>query len=360
MLKLLHAADLHLDSPFSGLSPEQAALRRAEQRTLLQTLSAVCKERGCDLLLLAGDLFDGAHVYRDTVDALCSALEDCGAQVFIAPGNHDVLRPGGPYSTASWPENVHIFTEGRPSAVLLPDLGCRIYGAGFLQEHPSAILEGFSAEQDGLCNLMVLHGDASGGLDYNPVTREQIEASGLDYLALGHVHKRGELKAGKTLCAWPGCMMGRGFDECGEKGVLEVTLDETGCRSSFVPIPARRYEILSVPIEDDPLASVEAALPEGTEADIYRIVLRGECDAPDLPALQAALEGRFFALEIIDRTVPPLSLWQSAGDDSLKGQFLARLKERFDAVETDGDRQMLLLAARYGLSIFEEREVPPL
>ena len=359
MLKLLHAADLHLDSPFSGLSPAQAALRRAEQRALLTRLTEECNRRACDLLLLAGDLFDGAHVYRDTVDALADALRACRAQVLIAPGNHDWLSPGSPYLTAVWPENVHIFTEETISAVQFPSLGCRVYGAGFRREHCPALLEGFRAEQDGLINLMVLHGDATGGADYNPVSKQQIAHSGLRYLALGHIHKRGQLTEGGTLCAWPGCMMGRGFDETGEKGVYEVTIDGADCRTEFVPLGTRRYEILTVCVGDDPLAAVQAALPAQTERDIYRILLTGESADVDVAALTDALSPRFEALELRDQTVPPLSLWADAGEDTLKGQFLARMREHLAQAEGD-ERTALLFAVRAGLALFEGREVPPL
>ena len=359
MIKLIHAADLHLDSPFSALTPEQAALRRQEQRELLGELANLCNDRGCDLLLLAGDLFDGVHVYRDTVEALCQALRSCHCRVLIAPGNHDWLRPGSPYLTADWPENVHIFTKQQIESVYFPDLRCRVYGAGFAQEHCPSLLEGFRAEQDGSFHLMVIHGDAGGGEDYNPVTKDQIAGSGLNYLALGHVHKGGSLQEGGTLCAWPGCAMGRGFDECGEKGVLFVTLEPDRTSAEFIPLGARRYELLELNAGEDPLRSVEAALHRDTSRDIYRIVLTGESQGIDTDALQAALRERFFALELIDRTVPPLALWEAAGEDSLKGQFLARLKERYEQAPEE-QRQTVLLAARYGLSIFEEREVPPL
>lgn len=359
MIKLLHAADLHLDSPFAALAPEKAAARRAEQRALLERLVQECNERGCDLLLLAGDLFDGAHVYRDTVEALRSALAGCTAQVLIAPGNHDWLSTGSPYLTESWPENVHIFQSQTIESVRMERLGCRVYGAGFRQEHCPALLDGFSAPDDGVYNLMVLHGDATGGEDYNPVSRAQIEGSGLDYLALGHIHRRGSVQAGKTLCAWPGCAMGRGFDECGEKGALMVTLDGGGCQTEFVPLGARRYEILRVPVEGEPLSAVLSALPEDSSRDVYRILLTGEHEPIDCAALYDALLPRFDTLELVDRTLPPLRLWEAAGEDSLKGQFLSRLKARYDAAD-EAERSTVLLAARYALSIFEEREVPPL
>lgn len=358
-MKVLHAADLHLDSPFAGVSPEQAALRRAEQRTLLERLGEECRSRGCELLLLAGDLFDGAHVYRDTLEALCGVLGRCGAQVLIAPGNHDPLLPGSPYFSVRWPDNVHIFKEQAITAVEFPELGCRVYGAGFRSEHCGALLEGFRAKNDGLTELMVLHGDATGGRDYDPVSPAQIAASGLRYLALGHIHRRGELRVGGTLCAWPGCAMGRGFDETGEKGVLEVTIEPERCRLDFVPLGARRYEILECPAGEDPLRAVCEALPQNTQDDIYRILLTGESAGVDLPALQSALEGRFFALELRDRTVPPLDLWAGMDEDTLRGRFLKKMRALYDGA-ADDSRERVLFAVRTGLALFDGREAPPL
>ena len=359
-MKLLHAADFHLDSPFAALSPEQAAQRRSEQRALLERLAELCRTRGASLLLLAGDLFDGERVYKETVNALREALAACPMPVLIAPGNHDSLRPDSPYLTSSWPENVHIFTSRQITAADFPELDCRVYGAGFQTEHCEPLLEGFRAKQDGRINLMVLHGDAAGGSDYNPITPAQVAASGLDYLALGHIHKRGTLEAGGTLCAWPGCAMGRGFDETGEKGLYELTLDGSNRRLDFLPLGARRYEILEIPATDDPLAAVTQALPAGTESDIYRILLTGESTGIDLPALEATLAPRFFSLQLRDRTVPPQNLWEGVGEDTLKGRFLAGMKARMDHATSETEREALLFGLRAAVALFDGREAPTL
>ena len=93
MLKLIHAADLHLDSPFAGLRPERAAQRRREQRKLLERLAALAAEKQADLVLLAGDLLDGGTVYQETAAALAAALGAMPCPVLIAPGNHDYFGP---------------------------------------------------------------------------------------------------------------------------------------------------------------------------------------------------------------------------------------------------------------------------
>lgn len=357
MLKLLHAADLHLDSPFAGLSPEQAALRRAEQRTLLDRLADLANEEQVDLVLLAGDLLDGERVYRETVDALAQTLGRIRAKVFISPGNHDPYSAASPYTLPIWPDNVHIFTSPHPVGVKLPQPGCTVYGAAFTAEqNDSSPLENFSVSEPGL-NLMVLHGNTV-GRDYAPISPAQIADSRLDYLALGHIHQGSGLqKSGNTFWAYPGCPEGRGFDELGEKGALLVRVSSGQVQTRFCPLSSRRYEILDVDLTDcsDPLAAVESALPTHTEADIYRIRLTGAFDltAQTLSQLEQTFAPRFHALELQDRTHPPRDLWARAEEDSLTGLFLRTMAQKLEA---QPQSDTLQLAIRFGLAALEKGE----
>ena len=195
MIKFLHTADLHLDAPFAALSPEQAAARRQEQRELLTELAEVANTHDCDLVLLAGDLFDSAGASDETLLALRRALASIRAPVFISPGNHDCLLPGSAYLTERWPENVHIFKTDAIEAVELPEKQLRVYGAGFTARHERPLLEGFRAKADGWTNLMVLHGDATQAASpYNPITPEQLAASGLVSIQ-SHTYTHGNLSA---------------------------------------------------------------------------------------------------------------------------------------------------------------------
>jgi len=119
-VKIVHAADFHLDSAFGALSAEQARQRRRESRELLTRLSNYVNQNGVDLVLLAGDLFDSDTTYRETLEALSEALGAMRARVFIAPGNHDPYSAKSPYATLSWPENVHVFTSKTVERVELP------------------------------------------------------------------------------------------------------------------------------------------------------------------------------------------------------------------------------------------------
>ena len=347
MIKILHGADLHLDSPFSGLSPEEAAHRRSLQRQLPMTLTNMANGRGCDLMLLAGDVFDGAPSTR-TVQALQEAFRAFRGRVFIAPGNHDPYTETSVWATQPWPDNVHIF-KGPAEAVTLPDLGCRVWGGGFAQPHCRDGLP--RVRSDGFTEIGLFHGDPETDSPYRPISRLEIAESGLDYLALGHIHKRSMPgKAGTTWYGWPGVAQGRGFDETGWCGVFYTELDRQSCKTEFLPVDGLRYEILYLPVGADP----ETVLPSDSRQVIACIIRTGEDDGMALPDLK----DRFYALEIRDETVPARDVWADCGSQTLKGLTLTRLKALYDAAKTESDRQKAHLAARYVLAALEGRDVP--
>ena len=356
MLKIIHAADFHLDSPFASLTEEQAALRRREQRQLLASLAEAA--RGADIVLLPGDLLDSGVCHTETVEALEGFLNALPGKVFIAPGNHDYYAPESPWDRMELRAGIHIFTSPQPEAVEIPELGCTVWGAAFTSPRSAGKLRAVRAVGEGL-QLMLLHGDVGGGMGYCPIAEEEIAASGLKYLALGHVHAcSGLRRSGDTFWAYPGCLMGRGFDETGEKGYLTLELDEEDCRAEFHPLPSRRYEILSVDVTGaESLAdAVGAALPEDGQKHIYRVLLRGQWpEKPRTEALAEALADRCFRLEVRDETRLLTEIWEGAGEDTLRGSFLRVLKKKYDAAPEE-ERARITLAARYGLAALDYRE----
>lgn len=341
-MKLLHSADWHLDAP---LAAGDDALR-SELLAVPGKIAALCKREHCDLVLLSGDLFDGPYTL-DSLNALRSACREMAVPVFIAPGNHDHLGLG-PWQTETFPDNVHIFTEPRLTAV--PCGGLTVYGAGYTGMDCDPLLESFRAEGDAVC---VLHGDPTlASSPYCPISRAQVERSNLQYLALGHIHKGGSFTAGNTLCAWPGCPMGHGYDETGIKGVLIVTLEGTA-DARFLPLDTPRFYDLTADAGSDPAASLEALLPATGSHDYYRITLTGESDPVDLPALQNRF-ARFPHLVLRDRTTAPLDIWGSAGEDSFEGTYFGLLRQ---ALEETDDKDTVLLAAKISRQLLSGQEV---
>lgn len=363
MLKFIHASDFHLDSAFGALNARLSAQRRGESREIGERLANYVNRHEIDLVLLSGDLFDSANVFRETGEQLAAALGRMEARVFIAPGNHDWYGPGSPWQTVQWPENVYVFRENRMCAVPIPEWGVTIHGAAFTgSEQPAGLLTGFSAPADGAVHLGVLHGEAETAESrYNPIRREEIAESGLAYLALGHIHKRAEPRYfGKTLCAWPGCPEGHGFDELGEKGFYAGTVENGTVQLTFVPYGGRRYEILEVDVTGKaPRAAVEEKLPADTARHLYRIVLTGETDerGVDTAALHDALADRFYALELRNHTRMAEDIWKRAEEDSLRGLFLRELRSKWNAAATEEERETITTAARFGLAALDHRDL---
>ena len=109
-MRILHSADIHLDAPFAGRTADEAAFLRRELLAVPGKLADICVSRQCDMVLLAGDLFDGAYS-RESYRALYTALERMAVPVFVTPGNHDHCGMERPWEREVWPENVHIFKK---------------------------------------------------------------------------------------------------------------------------------------------------------------------------------------------------------------------------------------------------------
>ena len=350
MIKILHSADWHLDSPLQLRNPEQSRFLRQAMAQIPGQITAICKAQGCDMMLLSGDLFDGAYA-TDTFQILKKALADAAVPVFIAPGNHDYVGNTSPWLQETLPENVHVFTRPVMESVVVSHLNCRVYGAGFTSMDCPALLADFAPAGDEAYQIAVLHGDPTQtSSPYCPITSEQVRKSGLDYLALGHIHKGDSFWEGKTLCAWPGCPMGRGYDEVGDKGVLVVTIDQTAS-AEFIPLDTPRFYDLEV----SATADVSAVLPPVGNEHFYRITLTGESELVDLDSLYAAFS-RFPNLELRDHTIPPVDIWGSAGVDTLEGMYFKRLRELTETGD-EATRRQAQLAARIARQILDGQEV---
>lgn len=344
-MKILHSADLHLDTPFTHSN--QAPYLKEQLLKVPDQLAQLCRKEACDLVLLAGDLFDGPWT-RESFFALRNALEDCAVPVLISPGNHDYVNLTSAYTTELWPGNVHIFTQPRLESVLLEDLNCRVYGAGYRGMDCPGLLEGFRCREDARYQVAVLHADPTqADSPYCPITGAQIAASGLDYLALGHIHKAGEVRSGRTLCAWPGAPMGRGFDETGIKGALITTLSDT-VQTRFCPLDTPRFF-------DEKTSHPSRVLPAVGSKDFYRITLVGEGTSPSLAALQKQYR-HFPNLELRDQRTAPSDLWGTVDLDSLEGVYFRTLKDAYDTADSE-TAEIIALAAKLSRQILDGQEV---
>lgn len=232
MMKLLHAADLHIDSPLRGLEryPDAPAdLLRGATRRATENLVALARAERVDGVLLAGDVFDGD--WRDFETALffrrqLAALEEAGIPVYLVSGNHDAASQIS--RTLSYPANVTVFDTLRPeTARPRPDAGFVVHGQGYARRDVTENLAvGYPAAIPGLFNIGLLHTALTGrdGHDrYAPCTEQELAALGYDYWALGHVHTREEVSTAPHI-VFPGNIQGRHAKEDGPKGCTLITV----------------------------------------------------------------------------------------------------------------------------------------
>ena len=352
MIKILHSADWHLDAPLLMRNPAQTRYLRDALAEIPGKIATLCKEENCDLMLLAGDLFDGAST-AGTLQELKAILRDVGVPVFITPGNHDFVSASAPWTSEVWPENVHIFTRPTMESVVLEELDLRIYGAGYISMDCPGLLKAFSADHPQQYKVGILHADPTqANSPYCPISKQQIQSSGLDYLALGHIHKGDSFRAGKTLCAWPGCPMGRGYDEDGEKGVLIVTLDETA-EARFVSLDSPRFFDLDIAAGEDPAAALDQVLPAMGNQDFYRVTFTGPSAPLDMDTL---LRSEFPNLVLRDRTTAPVDIWCSAGQDTFEGRYFKLLQAQLENAD-ELTQKRIRLAAEISRRILDEQEV---
>jgi DNA repair exonuclease SbcCD nuclease subunit len=231
-MKLLHAADLHIDSPLRGLEkyPDAPAeLIRAATRQATENLVDLALGDAVDAVVLAGDIYDGEWRGFDTgifFQRQMHRLADAAIPVFLVSGNHDAASRIT--RTLSLPPNVHIFDVHEAETEIDEGLGLAVHGQGYIQPDVTDNLAlQYPAARSGLFNVGLLHTALTGReghAGYAPCTIEQLAAHGYGYWALGHVHTREEVTK-EPWIVFPGNIQGRHAKETGSKGCSLVMVE---------------------------------------------------------------------------------------------------------------------------------------
>lgn len=299
MLKFLHAADIHLDSPLRGLERYEgapAAAIRGATRQAFEKLVDLAIEEEVAFVLLAGDLYDGDWKDYNTglfFTAQMGRLREADIRAFVIAGNHDaasqitkVLRPPG---------NVRILSTRRPETVILEDLGVALHGQGFANASVAEDLAaGYPAPVPHLFNAGLLHTSLDGREGhacYAPCTVDGLRARGYQYWALGHVHVR-EVVARDPWIVFPGNLQGRHARETGAKGATLVTVDgREVIRAEHRDLDVFRWSVCPVSLAGvsgggEALDRVQKALEAALDAAdgrplAARVRLEGACPAHD-------------------------------------------------------------------------------
>lgn len=257
----IHAADLHLDSPFHLPGAQQGHVGEAladATFAAFDNLAALCLERKPLFLAVAGDVYDesdrGVRAQLRFLDGL-RRLADADIQSFIVHGNHDPLERWS--HRLSWPDAVHIFSTEAPETCVIEANGApaaAVTGMSYATRRVNENLAArFQAAHPDLFQVALLHCNCGGNTahaDYAPCAPAELAGAGFDYWALGHVHTRDVLNT-RPHVVYPGNPQGRHVNEPGARGCYVVEVDDHNrvAEMTFVPLDVVRWAQRSVAVD---------------------------------------------------------------------------------------------------------------
>ena len=320
-MKIVHTADLHLDSPMTArLDPQKTKQRREELLMNFRGISERAHLSGASAVIIAGDLFDSELTSVRTMRKVSDMIREFSdIAFFYVHGNHESDSFS---SLPDLPENLYIFGDDWTTY--------RIGPVTFTGRNTLApgMFSSLSLPED--CrNIVILHGAAARGdaeIDLRAAAGKNI-----DYLALGHYHTYSALEIDRRGTAvYPGTPEGRGFDECGTKGYVLLNVSPENISFDFVPFAARTLHTIPCDISGcrthseirDRLSTALADIPR---SDLVRAELTGTYfreTHKNIRALEDDMRGRFYCFEIKDSSRPYIDLESYRSDLSLRGEFV--------------------------------------
>jgi DNA repair protein SbcD/Mre11 len=368
-IKIIHTADVHLDASYRFLGDRG----EAQRRRVRETFAKICRlavQDDYDALLISGDLFDTNSVSDESARWAASQLADTGIPVLICPGTHDRLDGRSVYQRPNlhWPQNVHVFMGEEYSRQPLPDLSLTVYAApNTSQRSRRSPLHGMSRNGSTRWEIAMAHGSVIipgkvEDTDY-PIRRDEIEATGLDYVALGHWHSWGDYTTGRVQAVYPGSPERLAFSG-GRGSIACVTLNEGSVAVERLDIGVRKMEDAEVSItgvRDD--EEIRRRIAEMADPELaIRVALTGVCGPgyrPDVSALLNELSEHFFHLQIGNHSHPSLSELSASvfSDHMVIGKFIHDMMQRIEEARGD-DEQVSILedAMQLGVALLRGRQ----
>ncbi len=368
-MRIIHCADLHLDSKMTAnLSYEKAKERKAELLITFNNMIRYAVEQSINAIIIAGDLFDTKNTSATARNTVYEAIRNHPNIIFYyLKGNHDADVFLSRLETI--PDNLKMFSDRWVSYIVNENTYNNIIITGIeLDKNNTGSASDTLTLDHNKFNIVVLHGQE---MEHQTKDRAEVIAlrsfrnKGIDYMALGHLHSYKEvaLDARGVYC-YPGCLEGRGFDECGEHGFVLLTINEETkeCKRSFIPI-ARR-ELCSITIDISTLLTTPEILSHIREtlqrkqlscSSLVKIVLTGqvslECEK-DIDYMAKELENDYYFLKIYDNTEIKVNYSDYELDESLKGEFIRTVKSSEDLSEED--KAMIIF---YGIQALQGKEI---
>ena len=374
-MKLIHTADIHLDSKLSRhLDDARAAERKNELLSTFQNIVHYAVSNSVDAILIAGDLFDIRNISATARDAVISViLNNPNITFFYLRGNHDAgafLDAFKNRIQSDLPENLKLFKETWTSYHFTGQDGTEVVitGAEINRDNNTA-LESSLALNQAECNIVMLHGQETETKEKNDaeiIPIRNYRNRGLDYLALGHIHqpKIAQLDARGTY-SYCGCPEGRGFDEIGPRGFNLLTVKDGTVDVRFVPFAQRiiydmKVDVSNALTNDDAVGLIRSAFEEGGVLfkDLAKVRLSGETGLDvhfDIAYIAHVLNENYYLIRVKDESRPAVVYDSFIADMSLKGEFVRMVKDAVDREQIDEEDAGKIIALGIRLLSGEEK-----
>ena len=372
-LKFLHCADIHLDNPYSGLSPEKSDERRRGLRATFMRMMEYVRTGGVDYVLMSGDVFDTEYATNSTAELLIREFRNCPDTKFIiAPGKCDRYENNPIYTSGRLPDNCFVFSSDKLSRLDFIEDKLVIYGWAFVGE---SITENplYDSHVDDISkiNIVVGYADLDAGVDSQgcPISTADLKKFGADYYALGSRHGGGEfVSLDDSLYGYSGSLECIGFDEPGMGGVKvilirydngELSIDAKNMTFGQILFKTEVIDITGVNTNNEIINRVSRLVSDkkyGAETAL-RVELVGYIDPRfTVPNNLGSDAFGLYSFDIIDKTMPLYGTESLKRDMSVKGEIFRQLLPLLESEDED-ERLIAARAFREGLAALENREI---
>ena len=372
-IKFLQCADIHLDTPYMGLTAEKSEERRRELRNSFSRMMQYVRDRGVDVVLMCGDIFDTVYATNTTAEVLIREFKNCPDATFIiTPGKADAYENNPIYTSGRLPSNCHVIASEHLSRVDINELNVTVYGWGFrtpkMVENP---LYERQVDDVSRINIVCGYADLDGPLssDSCPITTQDLKKFGADYYAFGSRHEASNTeRVGASFYTYCGSLECTGFENSGIGGANLIIVDD---RNGGISIDVRKLtfghltfyteviDVTGVNAYNEIINRISRLISDkkyGIETAL-RVELVGELDPRFV--ISKNLDSEAFGLysfDMIDKTVPIYGTDNLRRDMSVKGELFRNLLPMLES-ENEDDRLVASRAFRVGLAALENREI---
>ena len=373
VLKFLHCGDIHLDTPFAGLSPEKSDERRIGLRQSFMKMMEYVRGAGINYVLISGDLFESDCATNSTAELLIREFRNSPDTKFIiAPGKYDAYNNNLIYTSGRLPQNCYVFTSDKIDRFDFEDDRVVIYGWAFLEDSiVNSPLYDRRVGDSSMINIVCGYADLDGeiGSTLCPVSTADLKKFGADYYAFGSRHDGGDfVNLGSAMYGYSGALESTGFDEPGNGGAKlitvkykngEMSMDAKNLTFGKIVFKKETIDITGVDSGSEVVSRVSRLISDkkyGAETALY-LEFTGDIDPRFIIPKNLGTDAfGLYSFAMKDKTMPLYNTQSFKRDMSVKGELFRQLLPMLES-ENEEERLLGARAFREGLAALEGREI---